>query len=543
MFGATRFVVKGIKMETLFSNLRNVAAQTCRYSVGLVGLFALQAGTIQAQEYFSADAPQVVMPTDVLVHGPTGSGLATFPSMGMSRASFQEPAVPVQEPVVQTQEQDSPGDVIVEPVQESDEALIDELTKRIESLEKDVKKAQDAEKKKKEEDASKPSIKVRGRIHADSNWFGQTDASRLTLGDIQDAAFMRRARIGVEGKIFEVTDYRIEMDFAATGRPTFTDVYGRVGLLPRVGNIQLGHFREPFSLEALTSSNYNVFRERAVFDQARNWGIMAFDWNEDETVTWAFGVFRDGSDNFGDDIGDSGERSATGRVTWLPYFDEPSNGRHFFEVGASYSYRDPDNTFVGGPGGAETSIVRFSNSPMSAAKEDGVGSVPPFVAFNVTDASDVQLVGLESTWNVGSLNFQAEYMGGYIDRLVGLDAFVQAGYFQTSYFLTGESRQWDRKYGYYTRAQVFENFFRVCSPDGRLCCGRGAWEAAARVNYFDLNDGGLNGGYMNTWSLGLNWYLSPYTRMMFDYSLADLHDPVDGQSNTYIAGMRLDIHF
>ena len=428
-----------------------------------------------------------------------------------------------------------------------DAELTKSLQKRLEAIEKELKKAKDAEQKKKDEDAGKPTVKPRGRLHLDANWFHQSDANRAAVGDIQDGTYIRRARLGFDAKAFEVTEYRLDFEMGSGGgRPSIFDAYGKVTQLPLLGNVQLGHFREPFSLEAQTSSNWMTFIERstnAVFDPARNWGLMIFDHNDTEDMTWAMGVFREGSDNFGDDIGDSGERAVTSRVTWLPYYDEPSQGRYFFELGASYSYRDPDNRFLVGPGGPEAATTRYFGAPENLANEDGVGRVPFFIDISIPDATDVQLIGLESSWNIGALNLQSEFIGSYVDRFAAPSCFFHGAYVQASYFLTGECRQWDRKLGYFGRAQVFEPFFRVQTKDCKTCTSRGAWEVAVRWNYLNLSDENINGGYLDTSGIGLNWYLSPYMRMMFDYNLADLHDFSDGRSDAQVFSTRLDVHF
>jgi phosphate-selective porin OprO/OprP len=421
------------------------------------------------------------------------------------------------------------------------------LAERLEAVEAELQKIKDTEAKKKADDALKPAVKPRGRLHTDANWFDQSPANRATVGDIQDGTYFRRARLGFDAKAFEITEYRLDFEMASGGgRPSIFDAYGRVIELPLLGNLQVGHFREPFSLEAQTSSNWFTFIERALnntFDPSRNWGVMTFNHNEDESVTWAVGVFREGSDNFGDDIGDSGERAATTRVTWLPYYDEPSEGRYFFEVGGSYSYRDPDNRFIPGPGGAEESIVRYQGRPEDNLNEDGVGSVPAFVSVSIPDAIDVQIFGVESSWNLGSLNLQSEYIGSLVDRAdAATDVFFHGAYFQASYFLTGEARQWDKAIGTFGRAEVYEPFFRVATDRG-ICTSRGAWEIAARWNYLDLSDDDLLGGYLEASTLGLNWYLSPYMRAMFNYEYVDLHDPVDGRSNVNVFHARLDWHF
>lgn len=427
--------------------------------------------------------------------------------------------------------------------EESDE---DSMEERLEAIEKALQKAAEAEEKRKREDAGKPSVKPRMRLHSDLNYFNQNDANRATVGDIQDGAYFRRARIGFDGKAFEVTEYRLDFEMASGGgRPSIFDAYLRVVELPLVGNVQMGHFREPFSLEAQTSSNWFTFIERALnntFDPSRNWGLMAFNHNEAETITWATGAFREGSDNFGDDIGDSGEWAATSRVTWMPYYDEPSDGRYFVEFGGSASYRDPDNTFIGGPGGPEQSIVRYQARPEDNLNEDGVGSVPAFISVSVPDATDVQLYGAETSWNFGSLNLQSEYIGAVVDRLAAPSLFYHGAYFQASYFLTGESRRWDRKLGTFGRAQVHEPFFRVATDEG-ICTSRGAWELVARWNYLDLTDNNLDEGYVDVITLGTNWYLNSYARLMFNYEYVDLHDVANGRSNANVFHTRFDVHF
>lgn len=430
-----------------------------------------------------------------------------------------------------------------DPKSDGDQEAMESLEKRLAALEAELKKSKDAETKKKEEDAVKPSVKPRCRLHTDANWFHQSADNRATVGDIQDGTYFRRARLGFDAKAFEVTEYRLDFEMASGGgRPSLFDAYGRITNLPVVGNLTIGHFREPFSLEAQTSSNWYTFLERGLnntFDPSRNWGVMIHDHNEEQTVTWAAGVFREGSDNFGDDIGDSGERAFTTRSTWLPFYDEGSEGRYFFELGASYSYRDPDNTT---PGGLERSIVSYNGRPENNLNEDGVGRVPSFVSVSIPNAVDVQLLGLESSWNLGSLNLQAEYMGSYVDRFGAVPVLFHGTYVQASYFLTGEARQWDRKLGTFGRAQVFEPFFRVKTKDG-CCTSRGAWELVARWNYLDLSDADISGGYLEASTVGLNWYLNSYVRMMFDYSLNDLHDPTDGRSDAHSFSYRLDVHF
>src|SRR5262249_14284865 len=152
------------------------------------------------------------------------------------------------------------------------------------------------------------------------------------------------------GEAFDVIDYTIGFDFALAGRPTFLDNYIAIKELPVVGNLRIGHYFEPFSLERLTQNRYNTFSERSLADTfapARNMGIMAHDsLGEMDFRTYAIGWFRTNSDDFAQDFGDNGEWAVTGRTTWLPYYDEADDGRTFMHLGGAFTYRNADMKLV-----------------------------------------------------------------------------------------------------------------------------------------------------------------------------------------------------
>ena len=169
---------------------------------------------------------------------------------------------------------------------------------------------------------------------------------------------------------YEVVDYIIEMDFANRGidsainskdqSTAFKDVYIQVRDLPVLGNVRVGHFKECFGLEQLTSDNYTTFMERSIDDEGafvpgRNDGIMAFNWTENQRATWAIGAFTNqtGYDQPPTFVYDHWGLDMAMRATYLPWYDEASGGRGLLHTGVDYAYRSaPDHTmtFAARPG-------------------------------------------------------------------------------------------------------------------------------------------------------------------------------------------------
>ena len=439
--------------------------------------------------------------------------------------------------------------------------VVEGLQKDLSRLEKEIKalrtqqdKAADAAEKKKIDDAKKPLFILSGQMQADQIYFGQDEISRDAVGDLQDGAQFRRLRIGGRGTFLEVFEYSLGVDFALANQPSYLDNYIEWKQLPNLQNVRAGHFFEPFSLERVTQNRNNTFMERSLVDTfapARNMGIMAYGNTEDESATWAIGTFRTNSDNTGNDSFDSGQ-ALTMRGTWLPWWDEASDGRSYLHLGSAYSYRD-----------AAQNQVRFRNTPEIRKQQPSSvlgpvgqpspsnyqnGSPSPFAPIfvdtgNIKDVDHFQLFDPEFALILGPLSLQAEYAFAAVHRSGQPDLFFNGSMAQVSYFLTGEHRPYDRKHGIHRRVQPFEDFFRVRTKSKGIQTGLGAWEVAARFSNIVLNDKDINGNNLTDFTLGLNWYLNPYTRWKFNYVRAFLEDDRVGNSLTDAYGMRFDYDF
>ena len=114
-----------------------------------------------------------------------------------------------------------------------------------------------------------------------------------------------------------------------------------------------------------------------------------------------------------------------------------------------------------------------------------------------------------------------------------------------------EHRPYNRQLGVFDRVKPFTNFFRVRTCDGDVVNGWGAWEVAYRWSYLDVLDDSLlttNGaGQVTDHTLGLTWYLNPFTRLSWNYVMSNADRVTggnlitDGHLNTF--EMRAHIDF
>lgn len=160
----------------------------------------------------------------------------------------------------------------------------------------------------------------------------------------------------------------------------------------------------------------------------------------------------------------------------------------------------------------------------------------------ISQQTTTQLTCLETAWVHGPLSMQAEYNFVPVDRAGGPNPYFHGGYIQTTYFLTGEHRPYLRWDGTFTRVIPRENFLWSRKDRGKTF-GSGAWEIAFRFSHLDLNDAGIEGGRLNDLTVGLNWYLNPFTRVTSNYVHAILDNPQTGTSGADIFGMRIQFDY
>lgn len=399
-----------------------------------------------------------------------------------------------------------------------------------------------------------PSITINGVFQADGVVFNQDAQNRADVGYIENGADFRRARLSAKGAVANNMNYFMQMDFGFFGRPTFTDVWMEWTDLPIFGNIRVGQWKQPFSLEVVSSFRYTTFMERSslfqTFTPFRHIGIGFYNHSEDLNSTWAASYFRTGQDQFGSSLSTVGGNGFAGRVTHLLKYDEQTDGRAYWHVGAGYFFNSPPRDTVRYRSIPEIFAGEFASSAGNPVGTSGqalpnvFNGTPFFVdTLNVTQVTNVNTYGLESLMVYGAASLQAEAMAAVVNRSVGDTAVLPGAYVTASYFLTGEHRPYDRVAGAIDRVKPIEDFFWVRTADGCHSHGLGAWEVAARFSYIDLNDKTIQGGTMSDFTGGVNWYCNPYCKVVFNYihSWLDYRTGTNSEANAF--GMRAQVDF
>ena len=325
------------------------------------------------------------------------------------------------------------------------------------------------------------SIKVGGRIMLDNAWF-MDDSSA------EDGTEFRRTRLMLSGKV-DNFEWKTQYDFASVkaGGPAFKDVYVGLSGVPYAGGLRAGHFKEPFGLEELTSSKYMTFMERSLtsaFAPSRNVGVMAHRALDGGTL--AYGVFRT-TDDLGFNTGD-GAYSATGRYTRTIN----TEGGSLIHLGGALSTRSLQG---------DLSLEPRASSHLGLKAAEGVAA----------GADGEFRYGVEAAYVNGPFSLQGEFMGSSVSAD---DNITYTGwYIMGSYFLTGESRPYDNKKGFFKRVKPAKEF--------ALGESWGATELAVR--YGSLNYDDLAGGvHLEDLTVGLNLYHNPVFRTMFNYVYSDM---------------------
>ncbi len=351
------------------------------------------------------------------------------------------------------------------------------------------------------------SIKLRlgGSTAIDYLWASQDRNSTWWRSDIQDGVEFRRARLYMEGSLYDSVDFKWQYDFANDGLAKWKDFYLDFKEIP-YAKLRVGQYLQPFSLDRLISSNDSTFLEVALptdaFTPDRQTGVMLFNSMFEDRLNWGVSLYKHDSSNFGDQFDEDTGWDVAARVAGLPWYE--NKGEQLLHLGVSYSLQNPDGR------------DRFQTRPeYHGTAFRFVDTRNPLIATVNRDfwADSINMYNAEAALVYGPFSVQGEYTYTEADTM-DADTVDMSGYYvMASWFITGEHRAY--KEGVFKNPKPNKNF---SLKDG----GLGAWELALRYSYVDLEDTGVWGGEQTDYTAGINWYLNPNTRIMFNYIHAEI---------------------
>jgi phosphate-selective porin OprO/OprP len=410
-------------------------------------------------------------------------------------------------------------------------------------------------------------VHLGGWFQQDFVWIGEPGSMRSdsSVGNLQDLTAPRRVRVDMDGHVWENVEFSLEWLFEnspinnitanqvtpppSTGVPAagnnpatqFNDLWVGLKNVPFLGWVRVGHVRDPIGLENYSTERATTFFERTTnfdaFYQKFMPGVWGFNNWFDERLNVAWSVTRPDPNSTDVDVG-NGNLVLTGRVAGLPFW--ANDGRCLLHLGAAYQYRagqfDPTNS-------AED--FRFRARP----DLQELNLIPRLVDTGILIADRGDFMGLEALLILGPLHVQSEYTQVWLSNSVVSgkdvgDLSFNAWYASVGYFLTGESRGYNKELLRLQRSRPLEPFFWVQDENGHHHWGLGAWEVAFRYDEVLLNSGAVRGGELTDYTLALNWYLNDALKLAVNYIIADRHVDAPKVSGTMnFLGVRVQATF
>ncbi len=344
--------------------------------------------------------------------------------------------------------------------------------------------------------------------------------------DLNSGTNFRRARIGIDGRVFGDFDYNVLFEFGGAGAEDAGHIQELwlqyTGLQPF--RLRVGAFPPSVGLEDQNSTNGMPFLERpAISDISR--GVAGGDYREaiqlaasrsrwfaalsltTRTVGTVNSTASGTAQSFDQNAG------AILRLAAIPFQGDDwlvhvgAHGTRVFSVADA--------------GGPDVGTNRFPVQLRERAELRVEGT--RLIDTGQINARHVNEGGLELAGQKGPFYLQGEYERIKVQRRDSplSDPHFGGWYAEGSFMLTGERRK-------YNTATFAFDAPTVDHPFDLRNGTWGAWEVAGRYSVVDLNyhqgdpgkappADGIRGGEQKIIAAGLNWYLNPVIRFMFDY--------------------------
>ena len=351
------------------------------------------------------------------------------------------------------------------------------------------------------------------RVYFDAAMYSGENTYQGETNEIGNGVNIRRMRFAMKTIIWGNWGGEIDFDFG-NNAVDIKDAY--IKYMRKNWQIKAGNFREPFSMETMTTSRYITFMERGYATEQAPSRHLGVDFKIfDDHVFFEGGIFSSKIAN--DLIRDQNKKqgtnagwSVTGRFAWAPLKKE----RQVLHIGIAGSYRTPKIQELGDP----INSFRYGENA-----ETEINRKKYIDTDWIDDCETKTILGLELAYAYKNFRIQGEYITTAINRNPdvvpeGETKLTLGGYYVAASWLINNSNY------YYNMGDA--EFSQIDFIDN----GKGAFEVALRYSFMDANtfkDGEdvpwLAGGSGETYTVAFSYYFNYNVKFMLNYAYVN-HD-------------------
>ena len=345
-------------------------------------------------------------------------------------------------------------------------------------------------------------VSFEGLIQADSYWYSddRTVLSSDAVDGVDTDFGMRRAEIILKGKGPGMWNWVLGYDARSD---KFLDANVQYKFNGET-SITVGQYKQPNSLEELSSTKNNDFTSKAMTTNLQGMSRRMGAKIETQKANWGATASYFGNEITNNESPSLGSGDGYGlRGYYAPMNSEGS----ILHLGLSYI-------------DMEARTARDDSWARLRVRPDADQSNQRLIdTGDLKDADRLKTTGLEGGFVSGPFKLQAEYMTTTVTRDLTSNFEGDSWYVYGVWNITGET--WGYKGGVFTTGLPNEP-------------AKGMWQVGVRYDTADLNDGNVNftnplapvvtgvmGGEESNWTVGVNWYWRSNFKLSANYVMAD----------------------
>lgn len=424
------------------------------------------------------------------------------------------------------------------------------------------------------------SINIYGQFHFDARSIrdGLGESADKDAASGADNFEIRRGRLGIAGTIAKDIEYEFITNTLGSSSNLIHRAYVNYGY-KKSSQFRVGRFKQPFSLEEMSSANGIDFMERSYGDQlvpGHRLGLMMHG-EPIKGFTYGVSAYQNGFNEV-TNTNNVGKSSAARLTLNLAEIQNISNMILHVGLGSDQGRYTILPTVTSDTGAVASSTTRatvlsfrtenrgLANAYRAQLSGDQITPTFGGVANNAANVTN-DLKGLEVALANGGFKFQAEYIKAAYSAnatirdytpatsvalgTAALDVSADTHYYEFIYNLTGEPWASAYKSGVFGTIKPQSNFGMGSGG------GWGAWQLAFRISDYKASIPITSGTRSNletfgagvgsaednttrvdnsqgarTTTYGVNWILNPNARLMFNYARTEFDRPVQYLSTT-----------